>query len=232
MADWNNPNPININPSGDTVLDGFIKTQNNFDDIYTRLNILKKLQASNTAPLSPAVNEFWFDTSANILKFWNGNEWKSFSIPLNVLFQNSFVGIVSDGFSGQPTNQGELLVASDIAFSKLSFNLSKWKVNFPIVNDSSESKTLNIYYWITTSSSYIDIKLNNALDFGYYYGVYDIRLSGSGLLSSTAINIPPGRHILTFKAYGPYTQFYCRYTNAKNIGIKPDWNQIIEKFGG
>lgn len=75
MADWNNPNPINTNPSGDTVYQGFVKTENNFNDVYNKLNQVKKLQTGATAPSNPAVGELWFDETTGILKRYDGTNW-------------------------------------------------------------------------------------------------------------------------------------------------------------
>ncbi|WP_297452597.1 hypothetical protein [Persephonella sp.] len=75
MADWNNPNPINTNPSGDTVYQGFGKAENNFNDLYSKLNQVKKLQTGTTAPSNPAVGELWFDENTGILKRYDGTNW-------------------------------------------------------------------------------------------------------------------------------------------------------------
>ena len=75
MADWNNPNPINTNPGGDTKYQGFVKAQSNFDDIYSKLNTVKKLQTGTTAPSNPAVGELWFDENTGILKRYDGTSW-------------------------------------------------------------------------------------------------------------------------------------------------------------
>lgn len=77
MADWNNPNPINTNPSGDTVYQGFVKTENNFNDVYDKLNTVKKLQTGTTAPSNPAVGELWFDENAKVIKRFDGTNWVS-----------------------------------------------------------------------------------------------------------------------------------------------------------
>ncbi len=75
MANWNNPNPINTNPSGDTVYQGFVKAENNFNDLYNKLNQVKKLQTGTTAPSNPAVGELWFDENAGVLKRYDGTNW-------------------------------------------------------------------------------------------------------------------------------------------------------------
>ena len=75
MADWQNPNPINTNPGGDTKYQGFVKANENFFDIYNKLNILKKLQGAPTPPANPATGEVWFDTSTGTIKRYNGAEW-------------------------------------------------------------------------------------------------------------------------------------------------------------
>ena len=75
MADWGNQNPINTAPGGDTVYEGFVKAQNNFDDIYQKLNIVKKLQTGTTPPSNPAVGEIWFDENTGILKRFDGTNW-------------------------------------------------------------------------------------------------------------------------------------------------------------
>ena len=75
MADWNNPNPIDTNAGGDTKYTGFVKAQSNFDDIYSKLNIVKKLQTGTTAPSTPAVGELWFDENTGILKRYDGISW-------------------------------------------------------------------------------------------------------------------------------------------------------------
>jgi len=75
MADWNNPNPINTNPGGDTKYQGFVKAQANFDDIYNKLNILKKLQTGVNPPDNPAVGELWFDENTGVIKRFDGSGW-------------------------------------------------------------------------------------------------------------------------------------------------------------
>ncbi|VVC05068.1 Uncharacterised protein [uncultured archaeon] len=36
--------------------------------------------ASSTAPVNPLTGQVWFDTTANNINFWDGNEWKSISV--------------------------------------------------------------------------------------------------------------------------------------------------------
>ena len=181
MPDWNVPNNINIAPGGDNVEEGFTKTKNNFDDIYTKLNILKKLQASNTAPTNPAVNEFWFDTSTGVLKRYDGTQWVEVMSASNILSELLTVdgagsGLDADLVRGLPAD-----FSSSIGYQKLpSGVIVQWGEGVVVGNGTYNASSFVVFPISFPNAVYTVIA--TAITSGYIIaGVGSISLSGFDL---------------------------------------------------
>ena len=77
MAKWQPQYPINTNSGGDTVYDGFVKANNEYQAIYDRLNELRIVRASASPPADAEQYELWLDTSTTPpkLKYYDGANW-------------------------------------------------------------------------------------------------------------------------------------------------------------
>ena len=77
MAKWQPQYPINTNAGGDTVYDGFVKANNEYQAIYDRLNELRVVRASATPPADAEQYELWLDTSVSPpkLRYFDGLNW-------------------------------------------------------------------------------------------------------------------------------------------------------------
>jgi hypothetical protein len=144
---------------------------------------------------------------------------------------DTFPGLLSHGWGGQPPNQGVLLLSKKMSFSILSAEVvnngyDRWKVCFPVENPTPENLNITLNYWINTGeSSYVDVRVNDEGDFGYHLNQYHIRLSGSNENNTTTLSVPPGKHVIVFKVgEGAQADFYLY--EIDNSTIKPDWSQI------
>jgi hypothetical protein len=77
MALWNKQYPVDTTAGGDTIYDGFVKAESEFDNVYDKLNQLRIARAGTTPPADAEVNELWLDTSVTppILKRYDGTSW-------------------------------------------------------------------------------------------------------------------------------------------------------------
>lgn len=74
---WSKPYTVNEGAGGDSVHNGFVKTGDNIDDLYTDANLLKTTFTGTTAPASPDTGQVWSDTNYTpaLFKFYNGSIW-------------------------------------------------------------------------------------------------------------------------------------------------------------
>lgn len=181
MADWNNPNPIDTNAGGDTKYTGFVKAQSNFDDIYSKLNTVKKLQTGTTAPSTPAVGELWFDENTGILKRYDGTNWiEIVALPDlsnitslgNILnLDGSGSGLDADtvdgkhyseiyrGFKNRIINGDFSIWQRGASFTSSGYTADRWRYDTDTDDSATISKTATDGSEPFTSQSYATISL-------------------------------------------------------------------------
>ena len=77
MAEWTTKYPVNFTPTGDTTSQAIEKHINEFGEVYTLLNRVRKHDADTTAPTDPVIGHRWVNTGKVPYEeyYWDGTKW-------------------------------------------------------------------------------------------------------------------------------------------------------------
>ena len=175
MANWQPQYPINTGAGGDTVYDGFVKVNSEYQAIYSRLNELRSVRASSSAPADANQYELWLDTSTNppTLRYYDGANWKEVdelvgtqtpaanAVPMSL---NS--GVLSKGWTPFFTGFKNRIINGDFSvwqrgtsFSSTGYTADRWRYDTDTDDSVSISKTNTTGSESFTAQSYASIAL-------------------------------------------------------------------------
>lgn len=109
MAEWTQKSALDLTPIGDTTSEAIIKLDQNQQDVYDKLNRVRKLDASKTAPADQVDNSLWLSTNEYALKRWNGTNWARATV-IGVSTEQELL----DAISGIGTKEGVIEISEPI----------------------------------------------------------------------------------------------------------------------
>ncbi len=113
MANWVQPYAPVFDPQGDTTAQMLDKLNKNQQDVYSKLNRVRTLDASDVEPSDKIQNHFWFDTGSNTLKRWNGSAWVEV-VGKSVSTEADFI----DAINNAGLNDTEIVITGNITYNQ------------------------------------------------------------------------------------------------------------------